>query len=153
MSVTFNTVMGPVTGFALTCPHENGMTAHRFETYQSVQAFLEAELDTHGCTGHLAVCGDDNCAAMRISVEALEADPSPQMRVTGSNAVTLLRLLGYGVDGYAISGSDNAASFLDRVLAAEAADTDSTGYTAGRLAELRGIAEFSAARGREVQWA
>jgi hypothetical protein len=149
MSTTFSTVPGPVTGFAISCVH--GPTEHRFESYPAVQAFLQTELDAHGGTGHLAACGDDFCAAMRMSVEPLEADPSPRMNVSGSNAVALLRLLDYPVDGY--SGSDTAGDFLGRVLAAQADDTDSTGYTAGRLAELHGIAEFSAARGRDVQWA
>jgi hypothetical protein len=57
------------------------------------------------------------------------------------------------VDGYSVAGSDAAGNFLGRVLAAQAEDTDSAGYVAGRLAELHGIAEFSAARGRDVQWA
>jgi hypothetical protein len=151
MSVNFNTVPGPVTGFAITCVH--GPTSRRFDTYPAVQAFLQAEMDAHGGTGHLAECGDDFCAAMRMSVEALEADPSQRMQVSGSNAAALLRLLGYPVDGYSVSGSDTAENVLDRVLAAQDANTDSTGYTAGRLAELRGIAEFSATRGRGVQWA
>jgi hypothetical protein len=151
MSVSFNTSPGPVTGFAISCVH--GPTEHRFENYPAVQAFLQTELDVHGGTGHLATCGDEFCAAMRMSVEPLEADPSPRMNVSGSSAATLLRLLGYPVDGYSVSGSDTAGKFLGRVLAAQADDTDSTGYTAGRLAELHGIAEFSAARGREVQWA
>lgn len=145
MSVTFNTVMGPVTAFAISCVH--GPTEHRFESYPAVQAFLQTELDTHGGTGHLAECGDDFCSAMRMSVEALEADPSPRMSVSNSNARALLNRL-----GYSYSGSDDAGSFLDHVLAAQAANKDS-GYTAGRLAELRAIAEFSVARGRQVQWA
>ena len=151
MSVSFNTVPGPVTAFAISCVH--GPTEHRFEAYPVVQSFLQTELDTHGGTGHLADCGDEFCAAMRMSVVALEADPSPRMNVSGSNAAALLRLLGYPVDGYTVAGSDTAGNFLGRVLAAQADDTDSTGYTAGRLAELHGIAEFSAARGRDVQWA
>jgi hypothetical protein len=150
MSVTFNTAMGPVTGFSISCVH--GPTEHRFESYPAVQAFLQTELDAHGGTGHLAACGDDFCAAMRMSVEALEADPSPRMRVSGSNAVSLLRLLDYPVDGYSVSGSDSAGSFMSRVRAAQAANAES-GYTADRLLELRAIAEFSAARGRQVQWA
>lgn len=151
MSVAFNTVPGPVTAFAISCVH--GPTEHRFESYPAVQAFLQAELDAHGGTGHLASCGDEFCAAMRMSVEPLEADPSPRMNVSGSNAAALLRLLGYPVDGYSVSGSDAAQNFLGRVLAAQADNTDSTGYAAGRLAELHSIAEFSAARGRDVQWA
>jgi hypothetical protein len=151
MSVSFNAVPGPVTAFAISCVH--GPTGHRFESYPAVQLFLQTELDTHGGTGHLATCGDEFCAAMRMSVTPFEADPSPRMNVSGSNAGALLRLLGYPVGGDSVSGSDTAGNFLDRVLAAQAEDTDSTGYTAGRLAELYGIAEFSAARGRDVQWA
>jgi hypothetical protein len=151
MSTTFSAVPGPVTGFAISCVH--GPTSHRFETYPAVQTFLNDEKEAHGGTGHLAECGDDFCAAMLMSSTALEADPSPMIRLSGSNAAALLRLLGYPVDGYSISGSDTASNLLGRILAAEAAETDSTGYTAGRLAELREIAEFSAARGREVQWA
>lgn len=151
MSVSFNTVPGPVTEFAISCVH--GTTEHRFENYQAVQSFLQSELDAHGGTGHLAVCGDEFCTAKRMSVEPLEADPSPRMNVSGSSAGALLRVLGYPVDGYSVSGSDTAGNFLGRVLAAQAADTDGTGYTAGRLAELHSIAEFSAARGRDVQWA
>ncbi|QOT19305.1 hypothetical protein [Paenarthrobacter sp. YJN-5] len=88
-----------------------------------------------------------------MSVEPLEADPSPRMNVSGSSAGALLRLLGYAVDGYSVSGSDTAGNVLGRIQAAHAANTDGSGYVAARLAELHSIAEFSAARGRDVQWA
>lgn len=150
MSVSFNTAPGPITSFAIACVH--GPTESRFESYREVQSFLQAELDAHGGTGHLAECGDEFCAALRMSVEPLEADPSPRVQVSGSNAATLLRLLGYPMDGYSISGTDTAENFLARVQEAQAA-TSGSSYVAGRLAELNGIAEFSAARGRDVQWA
>lgn len=151
MSVNFNTVPGPVVSFGLSCGH--GLTSHRFEDYPAVRTFLDSEAKAHGGTGHLAECGDDFCAAMPIHPIALEADPSPRIPLSGSHAAALLGVLGYPVDGDSISGSDTAENVLDRVLDAQAATTDSTGYIAGRLAELREIAEFSAARGRDVQWA
>ncbi|MFB9714226.1 hypothetical protein [Arthrobacter methylotrophus] len=150
MSTTFSAVPGPVTGFAISCVH--GPTDHLFESYPAVQEFLQAELDAHGGTGHLAGCGNDFCAAMRMSIEALEADPSPRMRVSNSNGGALASLLGYPADGYSVSGSDTAEVFRDRVLAAQSTNSDS-GYTADRLVELLDIAEFCAARGRDVQWA
>lgn len=149
MSVTFNTVPGPVIEFALTCGH--GTTGHRFPDYPAVRTFLEAEHETHGGTGHLAECGDDFCAVLPVHPVGLEADPSPQMRVAGAHAGQLVRLLGYPVGEYATSGSDTAGGFLDRVLAArEAVHGD---YVQARLEELQVIAEFSASRGRDVQWA
>ncbi|WP_422758980.1 hypothetical protein [Paenarthrobacter sp. C1] len=151
MSVSFNTVPGLVTAFAIACVH--GPTEQRFDSYRAVQSFLQAELDIHGGTGHLAQCGGEYCAAMRMSVEPLEADPSPRLSVSGSNAVTLLRLLGYPVDGYSVSGSDTAENFLARVQDAQGATGCGSSYLAGRLAELRAIAEFSSTRGRDVQWA
>jgi hypothetical protein len=147
MSVSFNTVPGPVVGFTLTCGH--GPTRHRFVDYAAVREFLNTEAKAHGGTGHLAECGDEFCATMPVQSLALEADPSPSLRLSnGGAAAALLRLLGYPVDGYSFSGSDTAGNVLDRVLDAQAADPDS-----GPLADLRGIAEFSAARDRDVQWA
>lgn len=149
MSVSFNTVPGPVTGFALSCVH--GTSAHRFEDYTAVRTFLDAEYQAHRGTGHLAECGDDFCAAMPVHPVALEADPSPSMRVSGSHASQLVRLLGYPVGEDSTSGSDTAESFLDRVLTAREAVHGA--YVQGRLEELQVIGEFSAARGRDVQWA
>lgn len=149
MSVNFNTVPGPVTEFALTCGH--GMTSHRFADYPAVRTFLDAEHKAHGGTGHLAECGDDFCAAMPVHSVALEADPSPRVRVSGSHAAQLVRLLGYPVGEESVSGSDSAESFLGRVRAAQA--TANGGYVEARLEELHAIGEFSAARVRDVQWA
>lgn len=149
MSVSFNTVPGPVVGFTLVCGH--GSTGHRFADYAAVQDFLTTEAKAHGGTGHLAGCGDEFCAAMPVQSQALEADPSPAMKLSGGTAAALLSVLGYPVGGETVAGSDSAGNVLDRVLAAQAAGP--IGATADRLAELREIAEFSAARGRDVQWA
>lgn len=149
MGVNFNTVPGPVVGFALTCAH--GMTSHRFEDYPAVRTFLDAEYQAHRGTGHLAECGDEFCAAMPVHSVALEADPSPSIRVSESHAAHLVRLLGYPVGDESVSGSDSAEGFLGRVRAAQA--TADSGYVEVRLEELHEIGEFSAARGRDVQWA
>ncbi|MGX1161047.1 HNH endonuclease [Arthrobacter sp. SLBN-100] len=78
MSITFGTTLSEITGFAFACGHENGLTAHRFETYDEAGRVLQAEYDTHGYTGGLAVCGDvEYCAYGMMSIQAIESDPSP----------------------------------------------------------------------------
>lgn len=62
-------------GFTLGCVHPSGETGHWFPTYAAAEQFLFAELDVHGNTGHLAICGDDHCATDRISIVNLSVDP------------------------------------------------------------------------------
>lgn len=174
MTIRFSTEMGTIAGFAFTCAHDNGLTAHRFGAYEDARAFLQAEMDAHGFTGGLSVCGDeDYCARGRMHIQAVEADPAPSFDATGSNTAHLLGLLGLpstpDEDG-SFFGSLPAQDFLDRVLLAQAAHVDTRvpalasagpaiyvgrgpGYTEQRLAELRDIAEFGVSRGRTVQWA
>lgn len=194
MSVTFTTSMSDITGFTLDCGvHDNGTTDHRFGTFADAEAFLRAELDAHGCTGHLAVCGDEFCEGSRMFIHAIEEAPAPQVNVSNINAKHLLTLLGseplneYGdVD---LCGGMSGADFMGRILMAIAiAPTDEgtptyedtyvdgheapseeggalavktmtvvmcgrrEGYSEGRLEELRQLAEFSIATGRDIQW-
>jgi hypothetical protein len=177
MSVTFTTEMSPITGFTLDCGvHDNGTTEHRFGNYSDAEAFLQGELDAHGCTGHLAVCGDDFCESSRMFIHATEEAPAPQVNVSNDNAKHLLALLGSTVEyGGEMCGGMSGEDFLGRVLMAIAvAPSDAgvpsyenrseggmtmvmcgrrAGYTEGRLEELRELAEFSVATGRPIQWA
>lgn len=175
MSVTFEATVGPVSGFALTCGHENGVTEHRWGNYADAAEFLQKELDEHGNTGHLAVCGDEDCRYQRMFTHAILADPSPKVNVSGSKAIYLLGLLGIEVDeDDHPSGSMPAQDFLGRVLVAQAINpadagrpaTESSagagtvlvdcgrseGYAEHRLAQLREVAEFCISRGRDIQW-
>lgn len=178
MSITFGTAPSPISGFAFTCGHENGMTEHRFGSYADAAAFLKVEHDAHGFTGGLAVCGDaDYCGRGLMHIEAIESDPAPTLNVTGSNAVHLLGLLGLPTtfeDG-SINGSTDAEDFLGRVLIAQAvtpADAGvpaqertgrggmtlihmgrRAGYSEERLSTLRELADFAVDRGRTIQWA
>lgn len=174
MTINFGTSTGSISGFAFTCAHDNGTTEHRFGTYADALAFLQVELDTHGFTGGLSVCGDvDYCGQGLMHITAVETDPAPSFSATGSNAAHLLTLLGLPAapdeDG-SIFGSLQAQDFLDRVLLAQAANVDARvpaltaaaptsihlgrrpGYAEHRLTELRAIAEFAVSRGRTVQW-
>ena len=58
MTIHFGASTGPIAGFAFTCGHDNGTTEHRFGSYADASEFLLSELNTHGFTGGLAVCGD-----------------------------------------------------------------------------------------------
>lgn len=174
MTIHFGTSTGPIAGFAFTCGHDNGTTEHRFGSYADASEFLLSELNTHGFTGGLAVCGDvDYCGTGRMHIMAVETDPAPSFSATGGNAAHLLQLLGLpsaaDEDG-CLFGSMPAQDFLDRVLLAQAVNTDARvpalvaaapafihvgrgpGYTEQRLAELRVIAEFAVSHGRTVQW-
>lgn len=157
MSATFCATIGPIKGFVLKCGH--GATDHFFDTFVQAQSFLQAEKDAHGGTGHLAICGDEFCEAMLMSIEAVEEDPSPFLGVSYHNARHLLNLLGYGSDTSAIGGSDNGEAFLGRVLVALAANPADAvesarpeGYSEACLERLREVATFAASRGRDVQW-
>lgn len=175
MSVTFSAAPSAVAGFALTCGHENGVTEHRWDAYSDAAEFLMKELDEHGCTGHLAVCGDEYCRSSRMFTHPILVDPSPEVNVSNANAVHLLGLLGVQVehDGELL-GSMSAQDFLGRVLVALAVNpadagipvTTSTapsgmtlvdcgrseGYADRRLAELRDVAEFAVGHDRLIQW-
>lgn len=175
MSVTFEATLGEVSGFALTCGHENGVTEHRWGNYADAAEFLQKELDEHGNTGHLAVCGDEDCRYQRMFTHAILADPSPDVNVSSTNARHILGLLGVEVDEDEHPvGSMSGEDFLGRVLVALAVNpadagrpvTETTaesgmtivdcgrseGYADRRLAELREVAEFGVSRGRDIQW-
>lgn len=175
MSVTFEAALGPVSAFAFTCGHENGVTEHRYGTYSDAAQFLQAEIDEHGGNGHLAVCGDEGCQYQNMFTHAILVDPSPEVNVSGSNALHLLDLLGITVEeGDHPMGSMSAQDFLGRVLVAQAVNpvdagrpsTESAanngmpivdcgrseGYADRRLDQLREVAEFGVNRGRDIQW-
>ncbi|MET4144162.1 hypothetical protein [Arthrobacter sp. UYCo732] len=177
MSITFSTALSPITGFAFACGHDNGVTDHRFETYDEARTFLQAEYDARGYTGALAVCGDvDYCAYGMMSVLAIESAPSPEMNVSNANAMHLLELLGLPSTPFegSLAGSTTPEDFMGRVLLAEAINpadagvpvTTTTseggatmvqmgrrvGYSEDRLAALRELADFAVDRGRDVQW-
>lgn len=174
MSVTFETTPSAVAGFAFTCGHENGVTEHRYGSYKDAAEFLQAEFDAHGGTGHLAVCGDEDCQFMPMFTHAIQKDPAPDVNVSNTNALHLLDLLGVAVeDGEPLMGSMSAEDFLGRVLVARAvspADAGvpatviagagatvihcgrSEGYSDTRLGQLHALAEFAVSRGRTIQW-
>lgn len=178
MSITFDTTLSPITGFAFACGHEDGLTEHRFETYGEARAVLQAEYDTHGgVTGGLAVCSDDFCVYGLMSIQAVESDPAPSMRVSDTNAMHLLGLLGLPSEpdeSGSLAGSTSAEDFLGRVLLAQAINPEDAGvpvttevgqggatmmrmgrhpgYSDDRLVCLRELADFAVGRGRDVQW-
>lgn len=179
MAVDFTTEMSAITAFTFTCGHDNGMTEHRFGTYADAAAFHKAEQDTHSGTGHLAVCGDEDCAYQGMLITGIEEAPAPSINVGDRNGMHLLDLLGIESEGddeygYQPFGSMSGEDFLGRVLLAQAiAPADAgrpaiehrteggmtviegarrEGYSEDRLTELRELAEFSIATGRKVQW-
>ena len=173
MSVTFS-APGPIAGFAFTCGHDNGLTERRFGTYADAVAFRQAELDAHGDTGHLTICGDEYCANCPMFIVAVESDPSPSMNVSEANARHLAGLLGYGEDSESPGGCATGEDFLGRILLAQAVNPADAGvpvtttrasggltlidcgrapgYSEDRLAALRELADFAADRGRTIQW-
>lgn len=157
MSVTFDTDLSPITGYAFECGHSNGLTSHRFDTYEEAAGFLAAERGAHGLTGHLAVCGDGYCRDYgRMHISAIESDPAPDLSVSGSNAIRLLRLMGLPTDfgDGEIFGSAPASEFHARVMSSRAAVTaeGDTGYIQGRLSDLQALADFAVSRGKTVRW-
>ncbi|MBG0739012.1 hypothetical protein IV500_06195 [Paeniglutamicibacter antarcticus] len=178
MSITFSTEPSPITGFAFTCGHDNGRTEHRFGSYEDARVFLQGELDAHGYTGGLAVCGDVDCCSFGLMhIEAIESDPAPDLNVTNVNARHLLELLGLDSEsdeGGCLSGSVSAEDFLGRVLLAQAVSPSDAGiparqetglggvtivhmgrpvgYSEDRLAALRELADFAINRRRTIQW-
>jgi len=180
MSVTISATMGPITEHRIGCGNPfctNRMTDHTFATWAEANAFLQAELDTHGCTGHLAVCGDDICEATRMQIHFIEEAPSPSVGCSEFNAQHLLAILGFEADEHGhISrcGTEDAQKFLGRVLMATAvnpadAGVPSTsargeggmlmieggrreGWTEDYLEALREVAEFAIAHGRQITW-
>lgn len=178
MSVTFDTSLSPISGFAFTCGHENGVTEHRFGAYEDARAFLQVEMDTHGYTGGLAVCGDeDYCGFGQMFIHPIESDPAPSLNVSNANARHLLDLLGFSSESDQdgdLSGSTTAEDFLGRVLLAQAVNPADAGvpvleetgqggmtlvkmgrrvgYSEDRLESLRELADFAVSRGRAIQW-
>jgi hypothetical protein len=179
MSVDFTAEMSAITAFTFTCGHDNGMTEHRFGNYADAAAFYRAEQDANSGTGHLAVCGDEDCAYSSMLITGIEEVPAPSVNVSDRNGMHLLDLLGIeseGDDEFGCQpfGSMSGEDFLGRVLMAtavspadagrasttERAEGGATvidcgrraGYSEDRLAQLRELAEFSIATGRKVQW-
>lgn len=171
MSVSFTAEMSEIIGYSFTCGHDNGRTEHRFGAYKDAESFLVAELAANGGTGHLAICGDEDCQYQRMHIEVLESDPSPVVNVTKTNAVLLLGLLGLDSED---NGPLEPGNFMGRVLMAQAVNpsdagvpaTESTeggvllincgrreGYAEDRLADLHELAEFAVRTGRDIYWA
>jgi hypothetical protein len=176
MSVTFTAELSAIVAWAFTCGvHDNGVTEHRFGSHADAEAFLKAELDAHGCTGHLAVCGDQYCKTDRMFAHGIEEAPSPELNVSKWNAPVLLGLIGITADDDdELVGSMDAEQFLGAVMMAQAINPADAGVPAtearsegglrvidcgrregwsdDRLDALREIAEFAVATGRKVQW-
>jgi hypothetical protein len=177
MSVTFTTSPFTISAYAFTCGHDNGVTEHRFGTYADAVAVLQSELETHGHTGGLAVCGDEYCAVSRLFVHPIIEDPAPDVNVSNANAAHLLGLLGFPVDledeEAGLYGTASAEDFLGRVLVAQAVNPADAGvpvteeqgegmllvrcgrrvgYSEDRLASLRELADFAISRGQTIQW-
>lgn len=178
MSVTFTTTPFTISAYAFTCGHDNGVTEHRFGSYQDAVAFRQAELDTHGHAGGLALCGDDYCAVSGLFVHPIIDDPAPDVNVSNANAVPLLRLLGLPVDledeEVELCGTATAEDFLGRIMMAQAVSPSDAcmpateeqgegmllvwcgrrvGYSDDRLVALRELADFAVSRGKTIQWA
>lgn len=141
MSVTFTAEMSPITAWAFTCAHpeeDNGVTGHRFGSYQEAEAFLLEEQAMHGGTGHLATCGDEYCAYSGMFFHTIESDPAPEVNVSIFNAVHILNLLGIPatIDDELV-GSMDPTDFLGRILMAEAINPADAGVPATLGGEQR----------------
>ncbi|MCU6480521.1 hypothetical protein [Arthrobacter sp. A2-55] len=148
MSVTFFTP-APVSAWAFSCGHENGVTAHRFATWQEASDFLNDQARDDLGTGALAVCGDDYCFAFgRMMTHAILENGGPSMQVSNHNAVRILAAIGLTARE-PICGEREAENFMARVITSTPTDV----HTADCLHKLREIAEFALETGRPVVWA
>jgi len=138
MSVTFTAELSAITGYTFECGvHDNGITAHRFGTFADAEAFLIAEMDANGCTGHLAVCGDEFCQEDRMFILALEEAPAPEVNVSVFNAVHMLGLLGIETTNehgeIDLCGSMSGEDLMGRVLMASAVNPADAGVAASAV--------------------
>ena len=169
MSITFAPEMAPIIGYRLT-DHLGGLSG-LIADYEAASAALE-ELNDSGAT--LPGCTDTETArayGATITAVTVDGDDAPGVNMSNANARTLLDLLGF--DGEEDCGDCPADDFLGRVLVAaalSAADEGMpayeaagnprmvecgrrAGYIPAQLDQLREVAEWAAAQGRDVQWA
>lgn len=149
MSVTFTVSPGAISGYALSCGHDNGVTGHRFDSYAEAFAFLTAEVEVHDGSSHLAICGDEYCQQQgRLHTHAIEVDPAPALNVSNANAALLLKALGITPGDEGCYGEEQAGAFMDRVKAAQAGSL----YADRRLDGLYLVAEHAMTRNLDVHW-
>lgn len=173
MSITFAPAPGTVTGWKVGCLCPT-VVAPVFGDRNDAVAFLAA---WQAAPVALEGCDDESCLAYGLYVDAVEADPRPEVNVSNVNGGALLRALGLYADDASFEdvccGAVSGQDFLGRVLVALAvapADAGmpahasathsnfidcgrSEGYLQDRLETLREIAEFAVSRSTEVTWA
>lgn len=147
MSVTFHAEPGETTGFVVGCICEaNQVTVEG----GGPGKYSEAVAALTRLRGSLVEC---DCGSLDVFITPITDGDGPSLNVTASNAHQLLAALfiASGAPGE-VSGSFDADAFLARFDVASpfaAADPD---YVAGRLPELRKVAEHAAGLGRKVVW-
>lgn len=169
MTITFAPEMAPIIGYRLTdlLGGQSGLIAD-YEAASAELTALEASQEV------LPGCTDPETALMygaTIILVTTDGDDAPEVNMSNANARILLDLLGFGTEE--VCGDCSAADFLGRVLVAAAlspADEGMPAYTAAgnprmvecgrragyipaQLDQLRVVAEWAAAQGRDVQWA
>jgi hypothetical protein len=171
MSTTFYAEMSPIIGHRVHCNCED-VAGETYGDYQDagdrLVALREKQERLDGCT-------DEDCLYYGPYIQALEESPSPEINVTSVNARALLDVLGITREECPdLVGGEAPDAFLGRVLMAQAVNPADAGVPAAevpgpgarfidcgrdegyideRLGQLRTLAEFCVAEGREVVWA
>lgn len=171
MSTTFYAEMSTIVGHRVYCNCAD-VKGEIYGDYQDAGERLGA---LRVNPAHLDGCTDEDCLYYGPYVEALEESPFPGINVTSVNARALLDVLGITREECPdLVGGEAPEAFLGRVLMAQAVNPADAGVAASevpgpgarsidlgrdegyideRLAQLRSLAEFCVAEGREVIWA
>jgi hypothetical protein len=168
MTITFAPTMAPTVGYRLT--DFLGGQSELIADYEAASAELTALTDSGEV---LPGCTDPETArayGATITVVTADGDDAPSANMSNANARILLDLLGLAGED---CGDCPADDFMGRVLVADALspadegvpvhDVASSprviecgrrpGYIQSQLDQLREVAAWSAAKGRDVQWA
>lgn len=171
MSTTFYAEISTIVGHRVHCNCED-VAGETYGDYQDAGDRLVALRESQE---HLDGCTDEDCLYYGPYIEALEESPSPSINVSSMNARALLDVLGITREECPdLVGGEDPEAFLGRVLMAQAvAPADAgipateaagpgarfidcgrdEGYIDERLAQLRSLANFCVAEGRDVVWA
>lgn len=169
MSVTFSIAPSVLIEdkWVLECDCGYKKSEQQYASHEEAVASLE--------TVEKLLCGDDYCAAsgMHVTFAPQEGDDL-SINLSNMNARVVMESLGYSNDEQIAFGDATGEDFLGRILTALALAPEDEGmpsyadekegqatmiycgrrpgYLQERLEQLRALAEFSVATGRQIQW-
>lgn len=162
MSVTFS-VESPLIGWVTSCACGQVRTTKMYETYDAVRAAIDTKVENPTCADCADYCEPPRADGVTLFEEA------PEVNVSNTNAVTLLRALGLFEEDGDLTGTLSGAEFASKVMQARVMEPQDAGvspvtygavidcgrhpgYVQERLDSLQEIGNFAWDKDIAVTW-